>query len=127
MPETIFKIAIFFFTGVGMAGVPVALTFLLWRNTSKTAKSHKLKAISLQEEPYESGMPPVGSGRVVGFEYFIYAVLFLLFDVIAILLFLGVVVLREGRHAHPWPFLMLCGLALMIIAYGIRSRNYLKI
>lgn len=126
MSDSILKLFTFFFTGIGMAAVPVALTFLLWRKPKK-ADSYKLSAISSQTEPYESGMPAVGPGRVVGFDFFIYAILFLLFDVVAILMFLGVLALRGNKAEYIWPFLLLIGLLLLILAYGAKKREYIKI
>ncbi len=126
MSESIIKIVIFFVVGIGMAAVPVMLSFLLWHKPKK-AISYKLSAISSEKEPYESGMPAEGPGRGVGFEYFIYAILFLLFDVIAILAFLGVLALHKSRSEYLWPFLMLLGFTLLIIAYGVKKREYLKI
>lgn len=129
MTSSILSIAIFFLVGVGMAAVPVILSFLLWRNKSKTQNTniHKAQKFSKELEPYESGMPTVGSGRAVGFEYFIYAILFLIFDVIAILLFLGVTALRDNRSNYIWPFLLLSGFTLLIVAYGVKKRVYLNI
>ena len=128
MNDSIIKLAIFFLVGIGMAAIPVILSFLLWRNESKTQNTkHRTQTSSKELEPYESGMPPEGSGRGVGFEYFIYAVLFLLFDVIAILAFLGVLALRQNRLSSLLSFGLLLGLSLLVIAYGVKKRNYLNI
>ena|SRR3989338_3388025 len=126
MNLSIFSIAIFFLVGVGMAAVPIVLSFLLWEKP-KQVTSYKLQVTSKELEPYESGMPPVGPGRMVGFEFFIYTILFLLFDVIAVLLFLGVMALRGNKLQFMWPFMILLGLSLLIILYGVRKREYLKI
>ena len=126
MHSGITSITIFLLVGVAMAAVPIAVSFLLWRKPSK-AIYYKLKAISSEFEPYESGMPAEGSGRAVGFEYLIYAILFLLFDVIALLFFLAAVALKYDRSEFLMPFVLLAAFALLIIAYGAKKREYLKI
>ncbi|MDO8557820.1 MAG: NADH-quinone oxidoreductase subunit A [bacterium] len=127
MPDSIVKIFIFFAVGVGMAVSPIVLSFLLWRSKNRADSSKQITNFSKELEPYESGMPAEGLGRGVGFEYFIYAILFLLFDVIAILAFLGVLALHESRSEYLWPFFMLLCLSLFIIVYGVKKREYLKI
>ena len=126
--DAILKLAIFFLTGVGMAVVPIVLSFLLWRDKNGADNKKQIaRSFSKELEPYESGMPPTGGGRAVGFEYFIYAILFLLFDVIAILGFLGVIALRQNKDSTILPFATLLGLTLCIIVYGVKKRDYLKI
>lgn len=127
MTASIFSITIFLLMGVMMAGVPVGLSFLLWKSRRRATADIPESSISSKLEPYESGMPPRGSGRSVGFEYVIYAMLFLLFDVVALLLFLGAVALRHDRSEFLMPFVLLTALALLIVWYGAKTRDYLKI
>lgn len=127
MTAAILKLAIFFLVGAGMAALPVALSFLLWRETRRSTKDEtKRISFSRAREPYESGMIPVGSGRAVGFEYLIYAVLFLLLDGIAVLLFLGLAILRENKSQILPLFLGFLALTFLLIAYGARQRDYLR-
>ena len=128
MTESILKLVIFFAVGIGMAIVPVALSFLLWYHKNRADNKKKIIGNTSKEyEPYESGMPPKGSGRRVGFEYFIYAILFLVFDIIVILAFLGVIALRHNKADFIFPFIILLGLSLLIIAYGVKKRDYIKL
>jgi len=117
------SVVVFFCVGVGMATVPILLSFLLWRNKGGNRGLNALKDL----EPYESGMPAVGSGRAVGFEYFIYSILFLFFDIISIFLFLGAMTLRAGNRAAFFPVMFLMLLAVLLIAYGAKKRGYMTI
>jgi len=131
MEEFILNVLIFTSVGAGMAAVPVVLSFVLWYNRKKEQSTkHKTQnetiSFSKEFEPYESGMPPVGPARALGFEYLIYAILFLFFDVAAILAFLGVLVLRQSRSTFTWPLVIFFGLALFLAAYGLKKREYLR-
>lgn len=128
MNNSVIKLIVFFLTGIGMAAIPVVLSFLLWRNKSKKPLvDHKLSPTSSALDPYESGMPPAGSGRAVGFEFFMYAVLFLLFDVIAVLLFLGVIAMHINKALFFLPFLVSTVLAALIVIWGAKKRQHLSI
>ncbi|MDP3963667.1 MAG: NADH-quinone oxidoreductase subunit A [bacterium] len=120
------SIFIFFLVGIGMAAVPVLLSFLLWYGKKKKV-IYELRVTSREFEPYESGMTAEGPGRLVGFEYLIYAVLFLLFDAVALLLLLGAIAVKQDRSTYLLPYFLLAALALLIVAYGAKKRAYLNI
>jgi NADH:ubiquinone oxidoreductase subunit 3 (subunit A) len=71
---------------------------------------------------YECGMPALGEHRGIGFAYLGYAVLFLAFDALALLLFLAAASTLQ-RAALTWLGIALL-LALLLIAYGTRKRRY---
>ena len=71
-------VAIFALVGAGMAGLMLGLAFLLRPNRPQDEKY----------KTYESGVDPVGGGWAQSHvRYYIYALLFVLFDVEAVFIF----------------------------------------
>jgi NADH-quinone oxidoreductase subunit A len=97
--------------GIG-AGILLAPTFL----GPRLARRGKL-------EPYECGVPLLGSARVrLNAKFYLYALLFVLFDVETALLVLWALVYRElAAQGTLWKLGLLLegGLFLTILAFGL--------
>lgn len=77
--------------------------------------------------PYETGSLPRGSARAVGFGFYQYAVLFLLFDLAAVFLILAALVapvLKPESFVAIFVFIIFLSLTIL---YAMKSKNYLEI
>lgn len=71
---------------------------------------------------FECGEIPIGDNRAIGFQYYQYALLFLVFEVSIILFFLwGSTVQKDQLQL---PFLIFIGLLLFAVFYATREREY---
>lgn len=70
---------------------------------------------------YECGELPKGEGRSIGFQYYQYVLLFLVFEVCAILFFIwGSMVSKNNLYL---PFLMLIAILIFTIYYATKERD----
>ena len=142
MNDLIFTILVFIAVGIGFAGMPIAVSWLLGISRNKIVPPKELQPPAvpdetpwmtqadlarLQGEPYESGMVSVGPWRKIGYEYVIYAILFLVFDMIFLTLFfsLGAWLVLPGRVTA-----LLCGgiaLGVASIYYALAPRKYIRL
>lgn len=114
-------LAIIIFAIVGLAlpaGTIVINLFLRPRKPSREPQ---------ESVPYESGSVPIGSNRAVGFGYYQYALLFLLFDIAAFFLILASLIapILSGA-AFIAIFIFIIFLSLTIW-YALKSKEYLEI
>ena len=76
----------------------------------------------LQDAPYECGMPAAPySWSQIHIRYYIFAILFLVFDVEAVFLFPWVVVFLESASWVFYEMILFIGVLLFGIAYGWRK------
>lgn len=142
MTDAIFVILTFLAVGFGFAITPIAVSWILGRTRRGKQPQKELQPPAvpdeipwikpeeygvLNEAPYESGMPSVGPWRYLGFEYIIYVILFLIFDIIfvAIIFSLGAWLEYPG---FVTAMIFIFGiLGAITIFYALKPRKYLKL
>jgi NADH-quinone oxidoreductase subunit A len=68
--------------------------------------------------PYESGMTPVGDARGrFSVQFYLVAMLFILFDVEAVFLYPWAVILRDLKHFGLWEMFVYIGIVLVGFFY----------
>ncbi len=105
---------------VGFAGAGVSFVFL----TIALAWliSHRTKGSSAKGLPYESGIPTYGDthGRF-GVSYYIYALLFVAFDIEVVFIFLWAIVLRDLLLGGFVSMLIFVANLMLGLAYAWRK------
>ena len=92
----------------GIATAIITLSWLIGQRKPTRAKN----------EPYESGMEPVGDARGrFSVQFYLVAMLFILFDVEAVFLYPWAVILRELRHFGLWEMFVYIGIVLVGFFY----------
>lgn len=119
MSSNALAIIIFAFVGLALpAGTIVISLFLRPRKSAREPQ---------ERVPYESGSVPIGSNRAVGFGYYQYALLFLLFDIAAFFLILASLIAPIlSATAFIVIFVFIIFLSLTIW-YALKSKEYLEI
>ncbi len=93
---------------VGLATVIITLSWLIGERKPTRAKL----------SPYESGMTPVGDARGrFSVQFYLVAMLFILFDVEAVFLYPWAVILRDLRHFGLWEMFVYIGIVLVGFFY----------
>ncbi|MDN5346629.1 MAG: NADH-quinone oxidoreductase subunit [Clostridia bacterium] len=106
MPD-FFVLAFYAVLGLGMAAVIILLNWFVAPRTLATAR---------RNTPYECGDPPLGSGWVAyHIRYYIFALLFVVFDVEAIFLFSWVAVFKT---LGLWGFIEVA-IFIVILVIGL--------
>ena len=84
--------------------------------------SHRTKGSPLKGLPYESGIPTYGDthGRF-GVSYYIYALLFVAFDIEVIFIFLWALVVRDPIPGLMASMMIFVGILLLGLAYAWRK------
>ena len=105
---------------VGFALVGVGFVFLVLG--ASWLISHRSRGGELKGLPYESGIPTYGDthGRF-GVSYYIYALLFVAFDIEVIFIFLWALVFRELMVAGLVTMLVFVLILLVGLAYAWRK------
>jgi NADH-quinone oxidoreductase subunit A len=92
----------------GLATVIISLSWLIGERKPTRAKM----------APYESGMAPVGDARGrFSVQFYLVAMLFILFDVEAVFLYPWAVILRDLGHFGLWEMLVYIGIVLVGFFY----------
>lgn len=140
--QSIAAFAIFSFVGIGVAVGPVAVSWLLWRHRKNTYPTKELLAPPVpdeiprlteeeyrvqRQEPYESGMPSLGPWRHIGYEYLVYAMLFLIFDILFVALFFSLPAWLQNPKTAAAVIFILMLIGGMLIWYGAKRRDYLRL
>ncbi len=115
------SLSILIFASVGLGLPIVTILMSLFLRPRKSAREPQ------EAVPYESGSVPIGSNRAVGFGYYQYALLFLLFDIAAFFLILAsliVPILTSAAFIAIFVFIIFLCLAIW---YALKSKNYLEI
>jgi len=108
MPSDYIPILVFAVIAMGLSAVAIAVPSWLGPRRPSAAK---LSA-------YESGKLPIGPARRrFSIQYYLYAVLFLLFDIGVLLLFPWAAVFRA--LSSPWGGLIQAGVFCLILAAGL--------
>jgi NADH-quinone oxidoreductase subunit A len=108
MPSDYIPILIFALVAVALSAIAIVVPSLLG---PKRPSATKLSA-------FESGKLPIGPARRrFSIQYYLYAVLFLLFDIGVLLLFPWAVVFRD--LVSPWAGLLQAGVFCLILASGL--------
>lgn len=108
MPSDYGPILIFALVAVALSAIAIVVPSWLGPK--------RLSATKLS--PYESGKLPIGPARRrFSVQYYLYAVLFLLFDIGVLLLFPWAVVFRN--LASPWVGLAQAGVLVLVLAAGL--------
>jgi NADH-quinone oxidoreductase subunit A len=108
MPSDYIPILIFAVVAVALSAIAIAVPSLLGPKKPSATKM----------APYESGKLPIGPARRrFSIQYYLYAALFLLFDIGALLLFPWAVVFRD--LASRWLGLVQAGVFVLILALGM--------
>ena len=107
MPGDFVPILIFAMVAVGLSAIAILVPALLGPKRPNPAKS----------SPYESGKMPVGPARRrFSIQYYLYAVLFILFDVAIVFLYPWATLLQD--LSPPLAGLLEAGVFLAILALG---------
>jgi NADH-quinone oxidoreductase subunit A len=82
----------------------------------------------VKEQPYESGMPSLGGGRLrLSVEYYLMAIIFLAFDVEVTFLFPWALIYRKSLRMGDFVLLEMFFFFIVLLAgyvYGWRERAY---
>ena len=93
---------------VGLATVIISLSWLIGERKPTRAKM----------SPYESGMTPVGDARGrFSVQFYLVAMLFILFDAEAVFLYPWAVILRDLKHFGLWEMFVYLGIVLVGFFY----------
>jgi NADH-quinone oxidoreductase subunit A len=93
---------------VGLTTVIITLSWLIGERKPTRAKL----------APYESGMTPVGDARGrFAVQFYLVAMLFILFDVEAVFLYPWAVILRDLKHFGLWEMFVYIGIVLVGFFY----------
>jgi NADH-quinone oxidoreductase subunit A len=93
---------------VGLAIVIISLSWLIGERKPTRAKL----------SPYESGMAPVGDARGrFPVQFYLVAMLFILFDVEAVFLYPWAIILRDLKHFGLWEMFVYIGIVLVGFFY----------
>ena len=72
-----------------------------------------------KRQSYECGMAPIGQTRAAfSFRYYIFAILFLIFDVEAVFLFPWAVILYDANKAAFWEMVLFMGILAAGLGYA---------
>jgi NADH-quinone oxidoreductase subunit A len=108
MPGDYVPILIFAMVAVGLSAIAILVPALLGPKHPNPAKS----------APYESGKMPIGPARRrFSVQYYLYAVLFILFDVALVFLYPWAAVLKD--LSPPLVGLLEAGVFLSILVLGL--------
>jgi NADH-quinone oxidoreductase subunit A len=109
---------IWYVVGFAFAGV----TFVFLTIGASWLISHRTKGSPLKGLPYESGIPTYGDthGRF-GVSYYIYALLFVAFDIEVIFIFLWALVVRDPIPGLMASMVIFVGILLLGLAYAWRK------
>ena len=92
-------------------GIATAIISLSWLIGERKPNRAKLS-------PYESGMVPVGDARGrFSVQFYLVAMLFILFDVEAVFLYPWAVILRDLGHFGLWEMFVYIGIVLVGVFY----------
>ena len=109
--DPILVFLLFLATGAGMAIAPLILSKLLRPNNPSKEKLM----------PYECGEIPVGEAKL-GFEYYAYAALFLIFEIGTVFLFFFV--FGKASIIFMYPFL---GILLVALYYFMKEKDNISL
>lgn len=112
MPDNYFVRYLPFLIHILLAGgIATAIITLSWLIGQRKPTRAKM-------EPYESGMEPIGDARGrFSVQFYLVAMLFILFDVEAVFLYPWAVILRELRHFGLWEMSVYIGIVLVGFFY----------
>jgi len=119
MSHSALSIIIFAIVGLGLPIITILMSLFLRPRRSLREPQESV--------PYESGSVPIGSNRAVGFGYYQYALLFLLFDIAAFFLILASLIapiLSAAAFIAIFVFIIFLSLAIL---YALKSKEYLEI
>jgi NADH-quinone oxidoreductase subunit A len=107
MPDNYFARYLPFLIHILLAGgFAVAVVTLSWLIGQRKPTRAKLA-------PYESGMQPIGDARGrFSVQFYLVAMLFILFDVEAVFLYPWAVILRSLKHFGLWEMFVYIGIVL---------------
>ena len=112
-------------TAVAVSGVLAVLAIGAMFAASRLLSSRRRSEVKLT--PYECGIPPTGyNWSNINVRFYIFAILFLIFDVEAVFLFPWAVIFLDQKitQANPVPFyamLMFLGVLFFAIVYAWRK------
>ena len=111
--EGIWYVVGFTFVGLAFIFLTIGMSWLI---------SHRTKGSALKGLPYESGMPTYGDthGRF-GNSYYMYALLFIAFDIEVIFILLWALVVRDPIPGVMISMVTFVGLLLLGLAYAWRK------
>jgi NADH-quinone oxidoreductase subunit A len=112
MPDNYFARYLPFLIHIVLAGgIATAIITLSWWIGERKPTRAKLS-------PYESGMTPVGDARGrFSVQFYLVAMLFILFDVEAIFLYPWAIILRDLKHFGLWEMFVYIGIVLVGFFY----------
>jgi NADH-quinone oxidoreductase subunit A len=116
MPDNYFAGYLPFLIHILLAGgIATAIISLSWLIGQRKPTRAKMMA-------YESGMTPVGDARGrFSVQFYLVAMLFILFDVEAIFLYPWAIILRELKHFGLWEMLVYIGIVLVGYFYVLKK------
>jgi NADH-quinone oxidoreductase subunit A len=112
MPDNYFARYLPFLIHIVLAGgIATAIITLSWWIGERKPTRAKLS-------PYESGMTPVGDARGrFSVQFYLVAMLFILFDVEAVFLYPWAIILRDLKHFGLWEMFVYIGIVLVGFFY----------
>jgi len=116
MPDNYFAGYLPFLIHILLAGaIATAIISLSWLIGQRRPTRAKMMA-------YESGMTPVGDARGrFSVQFYLVAMLFILFDVEAIFLYPWAIILRDLKHFGLWEMLVYIGIVLVGYFYVLKK------
>jgi NADH-quinone oxidoreductase subunit A len=116
MPDNYFAGYLPFLIHILLAGaIATAIITLSWLIGQRKPTRAKMMA-------YESGMTPVGDARGrFSVQFYLVAMLFILFDVEAIFLYPWAIILRDLKHFGLWEMLVYIGIVLVEYFYVVKK------
>ena len=110
--------AIWYVVGFAVAGV----SFVFLTIAASWLISHRTKGSTAKGLPYESGIPTYGDthGRF-GVSYYIYALLFVAFDIEVVFIFLWALVVRDTIPGVMVSMFIFAAILLLGLAYAWRK------
>ncbi len=108
MDAPVWPLAIYFIAVVSLVTSIIVLSYLLGQRHRDSATG----------EPYESGFPPMGSARLrFSIDFYLVAMLFVIFDVESIFVFAWAIAWRELGWAGYIEVLIFIGILLSALVY----------
>ncbi len=116
MPDNYFAGYLPFLIHILLAGaIATAIISLSWLIGQRKPTRAKMMA-------YESGMAPIGDARGrFSVQFYLVAMLFILFDVEAIFLYPWAIILRDLKHFGLWEMLVYIGIVLVGYFYVLKK------
>ncbi len=112
----------------GLFGLLIVVSVIVWVLFIKISDfiSPKTKAVGKGNAPIESAERTIGSMRNVGFQYFFYALIFVIFEAIFVFIFLWAESARSLSAYISIPVLISLVFMVILVRYMIRIEKSIQ-